>query len=89
MNEFLHIGFDSYVNVSKVLFIFSADAERVNRELKRRVIEKNSSTFWDSAPRKETKSLIIMEGGTLIASAVSTETLVKRFQELKNGGYKE
>lgn len=89
MNEFLHIGFDAYVNVSKVLFIYSADAERVNRELKRREIDKNSAMFWDSAPRKETKSLIIMECGTLIASAVSTDTLIKRFLELKKGGIKE
>lgn len=89
MNEFLHVGFDAYVNVAKIRIIVPADAEKVRRELKKREIDKNSTLFWNTAPGRDPKSLIIFTDGMFVASAVSAETLVKRYMEMKKGGTTE
>lgn len=89
MNEFLHVGFDAFINIAKVRLIAPADAEKLRREMKRREIDKSSMLFWNTASGKETKSVILMDDGMLVASGVSAETLVKRFNELKRGGTKE
>lgn len=89
MNEFLHVGFDAFVNVAKVKLIAPADSEKLRREMKRREIDKNSMLFWNTALGKETKSVILLDDGMLVASGVSSETLVKRFNEMKRGGNRE
>lgn len=89
MNEFLHVGFDAFVNVAKVRLIAPTDAEKLRREMKRREIDKCSVLFWNTAAGKETKSVILLDDGMLVASGVSSETLVKRFNEIARGGTKE
>lgn len=89
MNEFLHVGFDAYINVAKVKLIVPSDNERIRRELKKREIDKNSTMFWNTASGREIKSLILFTDGMLVASALTAETLVKRFMEMKKGGVKE
>lgn len=86
MNEFLHIGFDSYVNVSKVILIAEMDSHKLRREMVKRGIDKASPNFWNAGGAKEIKSVIWCDDGTLITSALATDTLIKRFSELKNGG---
>lgn len=86
MNEFLHIGFDAYVNAGKILLIMQADADKVRREMKKRNIEKTSPAFWDATNGKEAKSFLLLENATVVVSGVSAETLVKRNSELFKGG---
>ncbi len=85
MSEFLHIGFDSYVEVSKILIIVPADRDRLHRELKKRNVEKNSEAFWNACGGKEAKSLLILEGGRYVASAINPQTLAKRSNEERGG----
>ncbi len=89
MNEFLHVGFDAFINVAKIRLIASIDADKLRREMKRREIDKGSVLFWNTAAGKETKSVILLDDGMLVASGVSSETLVKRFNEIVRGGTKE
>lgn len=86
MNRFLHIGFDAFVNVGRVKMIVQADAEKLRRELKKRNIERASSSFWDATCGKEVKSFLLLDDSIIIASAVSAETLIKRNCDLKTGG---
>ena len=64
-------------------------AVKLRREMKRREIDKGSVLFWNTAAGKETKSVILLDDGMLVASGVSSETLVKRFNEIVRGGTKE
>ena len=89
MNEFLHVGFDAFINVAKIRLIAPIDADKLRREMKRREIDKGSVLFWNTAAGKETKSVILLDDGLLVASGVSSETLVKRFNEIVRGGTKE
>lgn len=89
MNEFLHVGFDAFINVAKIRLIAPIDADKLRREMKRREIDKGSVLFWNTAAGKETKSVLLLDDGMLVASGVSSETLVKRFNEIVRGGTKE
>ena len=89
MNEFLHVGFDAFINVAKIRLIAPIDADKLRREMKRREIDKGSVLFWNTAAGKETKSVILLDDGMLVASGVSSETLVKRFNEIVRVGTKE
>jgi len=86
MNEFLHIGFDSYVNVRKVILITEMDSAKLRREMAKREIEKNSSKYWNASAGKEIKSVLLCDDGMFIASALGADTLIKRFNEMKKGG---
>lgn len=86
MNEFLHIGFDSYINVCKVLLITEMDAAKLRREMTKRELDKNSPKFWNAGGAKEIKSVIVCDDGVVVASAIGADTLIKRFNETKKGG---
>ena len=45
MNELLHIGFDSYINVRKIVLITEMDAAKLRREMTKRDLDKNSAKF--------------------------------------------
>lgn len=45
MNEFLHIGFDAYVNAGKILLIMQADADKVRREMKKGILKRHLRHF--------------------------------------------
>ena len=86
MNEVLHIGFDSYVNVNKVILIAEMDSAKLRREMTKRELEKNSPKFWNACGAKEIKSVVLCDDGMLITSALGADTLIKRFNEMKKGG---
>lgn len=86
MNEFLHIGYDCYVNLSKVILITEMDSPKLRRELQRRELDKNSDKYWNAAGAKEVKSVIFCDDGLLISSTINAVTLIKRINEMKKGG---
>lgn len=86
MNDFLPIGFDSYVNLNKVKFICAMEPDKLRREMKRRQIEKGSDKYWDACSGKPMKSVLLLSDGMLIVSALGADTLIKRISELNNGG---
>ena len=86
MNDFLLIGFDSYVNLNNVKLICTMEPEKLRREMKRRQIEKGSDKYWDASNGKPMKSILLLNDGMLIISALGADTLIKRISELNNGG---
>lgn len=86
MNELLHIGFDSYINVRKIVLITEMDAAKLRREMTKRDLDKNSAKFWNAGGAKEIKSAIICDDGMLVTSAIGADTLYKRFNEMRKGG---
>ncbi len=81
MHSFCPIGFNNHVNVDEVEFVLSADAEKLRRVLKKRGVEKNSEAFCDATDGKPVKSCLLLKSGKIIASALSSDTLAKRFNE--------
>lgn len=63
MNEFLHVGFDAFINVAKIRLIAPIDADKLRREMKRREIDKGSVLFWNTAAGKETKRCVQFSSG--------------------------
>ncbi len=85
MNEFLHLGFDSYINVAKVRLIADIDSDKLRREMQKREMDKNSKMFWNASNSKKIKSIVLCDDGMIIVSALNAETLVKRFNDIRKG----
>lgn len=77
-DKLISIGKKAYVNIDKVSYIISADADKVRRILKRYGVEKNSSQVVDLTSDKETRSMLILEDGSVGLSHVNAPVLAKR-----------
>lgn len=86
MNKFLNIGFDAFINTEKIILISSGDSEKIRREMKKRDIDKNSSKYWNACGGKEMKSVILMDDGMVVTSAVKSDTLASRYEVMVKGG---
>ncbi|HIV16902.1 MAG TPA: DUF370 domain-containing protein [Candidatus Alectryocaccobium stercorigallinarum] len=71
-----NIGFGNLVNTGRVLAIVRPDAAPVKRMVSR---AKADNTVIDATQGRKTKSVIIMDEGHVILSALQPETLNKRF----------
>ncbi len=77
-DKFISIGKKAYVNIDKVSFILSADADKARRMLKRYGVEKNSDRAVDLTSDKETRSMLILEDRSIGLSSVNAQVLAKR-----------
>lgn len=77
-DKFISIGKKAYVNVDKVTFIISADADKVRRMLKRYGVDKTSDQVVDLTSAKETRSMLILENRSIGLSSVNAQILAKR-----------
>lgn len=83
-NEMLNIGNNNFLNSDKICLIISADAEKVRRIMKRRSLSQKSELFWSATGDSETRSLIVLDGGKLVTSSVSANSLAKRQNQKNN-----
>lgn len=77
-NPFLHIGNDNYVNLDKVILITAANADKVRKYRADRGIDKNSSLYFNCSSDKETRSMILLDGGAVYTSSVRAKVLNSR-----------
>lgn len=75
MSHFINIGFGNIVNIDKIIGIISPDAAPVKRLVQ---TGKDSGTAVDATCGRKTKSVIVMESGQLILSALLPETIAGR-----------
>ena len=74
----LNIGFGNLVEAAKIVAIISPDSAPA----KRRIAEaKKSGEIIDATQGRKTRSVIFMESGCLVLSAVLPETIYARSQE--------
>lgn len=77
----LNIGFGNLVEATKIIAIISPDSAPA----KRRIAEaKKNGTVIDATQGRKTRSVIFMEGGATVLSAVLPETIFARSQEGHN-----
>lgn len=78
MSKLIHIGFGNVVNIEKIISIVSPDAAPIKRMVQR---AKEEGTVIDATQGRKTKSVIVMENGQVVLSALLTDTIVKRAKD--------
>lgn len=77
-DKFINIGNKAFVNVDKVKYIVSADAEKVRRELAKRNMERANKEVFDGTSAKETRSMLILDDNSIGISSVNATVLANR-----------
>lgn len=78
MSKLIHIGFGNVVNIDKIISVVSPDAAPIKRMVQR---AKENGTVIDATQGRKTKSVIVMENGQVVLSALMTDTIVRRSRE--------
>ncbi|MBQ4293236.1 MAG: DUF370 domain-containing protein [Lachnospiraceae bacterium] len=76
MGKLINIGFGNLINTDRVLVMIQPDSAPV-----RRLIQKSRETgkLIDATQGRRTKSVIVTTGETVVLSALTTDTLLIRF----------
>ena len=83
MNRLIHIGFGNIVNTEKIIAIVSPDSAPIKRLVQK---ARELGTAVDATQGRKTKSVLIMEGGQLVLSALLPETIAGRAQSGEDEG---
>ncbi len=75
MSKLIHIGFGNIVNAEKIVSIVKPDAAPVKRMVQK---AKEDGSSVDATQGRKTKSVIVMENGMLVLSALLPETIGQR-----------
>jgi hypothetical protein len=73
---FLNIGLGNVVFTSKIIAILSPDSAPMRRL---RESAKEEGGLLDATQGRKTRSIIVMDTGQIVLSAMQVETLVQRF----------
>ena len=75
MNKLINIGFGNVVNSSKIIGIISPDAAPIKRMVQS---AKDTGVAIDATCGRKTKSVIVMENGSLVLSSLLPDTISSR-----------
>jgi len=78
--ELVHIGFNNFVAINRVIAIVSPNSAPIKRTIQER--EKNG-LLTDMTSGRRTKAVIIMDDGHIIKAALSPETIAGRLQAIR------
>ena len=78
MCRLINIGNHAFVNIEKIKYIVSADAEKVRRELAKRGMVRTDKEVFDGTSAKETRSMLILDDNSIGISSVSATVLANR-----------
>ena len=79
--EVLNIGFENIVSLNRIIAILNPEAAPVKRIIKN---NKNSGNLLDATCGRKTQSVIIMDSGHVILSALKPQTLENRVEKEDN-----
>lgn len=82
----INIGFGNMVSAEKVVAVVSPDSAPIKRIVQE---AKEAGNLIDATFGRRTKAVLIMDGGTVVLSAVLPETVAGRFngkEEASSGG---
>lgn len=77
MEKLIHIGFGNIVNTAKIITIVSPDSAPIKRLVQN---AKEAGTVIDATQGRRTKSVMVMENGQIVLSALLPETIAGRAQ---------
>lgn len=75
MNKLVNIGFGNIVNTDKIVAVISPDAAPIKRMIQS---AKDNGSAIDGTCGRKTKSVIVMENGSIVLSALLPETIANR-----------
>ena len=78
MSSLIHVGFGNVVNSEKIVSIVSPDSAPIKRMVSK---AREQGIAIDATHGRKTKSVIVMENGQVVLSALLTDTIVKRAKE--------
>ena len=76
--KLINIGFGNMVSAEKVVAVVSPDSAPIKRIVQE---AKEAGTLIDATFGRRTKTVIIMDGGSVVLSAILPETVAGRFNE--------
>lgn len=76
--KLVNIGFGNMVAAEKVVAVVSPDSAPIKRIIQE---AKEGGTLIDATFGRRTKAVLIMDGGTVVLSAILPETVAGRFNE--------
>ncbi len=86
MIQLINIGFGNLVNKEKIVAVLSSDSAPA----KRLVIQaKEDRRVLDATQGRKTKSVMVMDSGHIVLSALQTETLASRLDKKQLNPAKE
>ncbi len=75
MNKLIHIGFGNIINAEKIVAVVSPDSAPIKRLVQG---AKEAGTAIDATQGRKTKSVLVMENGSIVLSALMPETVAGR-----------
>lgn len=78
----IHIGFGNIVNTTKIIAIVSPESAPIKRMVQR---AREQGTAIDATQGRRTKSVLVMENGQVVLSALLPETIVGRIRLPEQG----
>lgn len=85
----INIGFGNMVAAGKIVAVVSPDSAPIKRIVQE---SKEAGTLIDVTFGRKTKAVVIMDGGTVVLSAILPETVAGRFngkEDAANAGEEE
>lgn len=82
----VNIGFGNMVSAEKVMAVVSPDSAPIKRMVQE---AREKGDLIDATFGRRTKAVLIMDGGTVVLSAILPETVAGRFQEKTEEGEDE
>ena len=77
--KLLNIGFGNMISVSKLVAVVSPDSAPIKRIVQE---ARDQGTVVDASFGRRTRSVLIMDSGHIVLSALQTETLTSRIAEM-------
>lgn len=81
MGTLMNVGFGNLVNTEKIISVVSTDAAPIRRMIQ---TARDEGKAVDATCGRKTKSVLIMESGHMVLSALSTDTIAARINGKKN-----
>ena len=86
MTELMNIGFGNLVHTAKMVAVIAPDSAPAKRLVQK---AKQDGSAVDATQGRKTRSIIIMEQGIVVLSALGPDTLAGRFHGLAEGRKEE
>lgn len=80
MAHLINIGFNNMVNGDKIISMVSTDAAPIKRMIQN---ARDEGKAVDATCGRRTRTVLVMESGHLILSALTSETIAARCQDKK------
>ena len=79
--KLLNIGFGNMISYNKLVSIIGSDSAPIKRAIQE---AKKKGNLIDATYGRKTKSVVIMDSGHVVLSALQPETIANRFEKEEN-----